>query len=474
MISILGVSGPRQKLNHSFMIFKPLMLMFRRSALFSLIFISSYAFSSDWIYTVRKGDTLWDLCSTYTHVVNCWLKIGEYNGVEYPKIMAPGTRIKFPVTWLKSPPTTVKVLYARGDVDKVWSSGESKPLLKGMELAIGDSVRTGENSTSTLLFADDSILILEESSYITMDSLSLARDETMVDSKVNLSRGSASARVPKPFNSKTPSDKQSKNTRTRKPNIQRRFEIQTPSAVAAVRGTEFRVSARGEEGAEMAGEVYAGEIRVSQQIKQKNTEKALLKKYGIVVEKDREMGNPIELLSAPAIQTSGSIQYEQLSLSWDELSGATKYVLSLFPSSERDNLLKKVEVNDSHYRFDDLDLGCYQIALRAIDVFGLQGLVTVREFCLVPVPDPPKARIDHDKDYNGSVLSWLSAPDTNEYQVEFSNSESFSSIDKAVPAYCLEYSITMVEKRDYAYVRVRSKVSDSILGRPSSVFHTKE
>lgn len=457
----------------SSLIFKALIALLKRAVVLCLFFIPSYAFSSDWIYTVRKGDTLWNLCITYTDVPNCWLKIGEYNGVDYPKSMAPGTRIKFPVAWLKNPPTTVKIMFVRGEVYKTLLSGESEAAVKGMELSIGDSLRTGDGSSSTLLFADGSILILEDNSDITMDLLSLARDKSMVDSRVNLRRGSASTRVPKTIGSDVELGSKTKHSRTRKPNMQRRFEVKTPSAVAAVRGTEFRVSVR-DSGEAMGGEVYAGEVAVSQKLKDKANQKSLTKKYGIVVEKDKQMGNPVELLSAPEINNKNFTQYSELSVSWNKLRGASRYVLSLFHYSQKDNLLTTLHTDETTYRFEGLKLGCYLVALRGIDRFELQGLVVEEKFCLEASPGPPIANVKHDKNYNGSVLSWEPVLVTDEYQVEFSDSESFDTIKKAVPAYETSYSITMVEKRDYEFIRVRNRLGNAVMGPPSKAFRTKE
>ena len=54
------------------------------------------AVSSEWIYSVRPGDTLWDLCKTYTTKIDCPTKLGERNHVSLPKRLPPGYLIRFP------------------------------------------------------------------------------------------------------------------------------------------------------------------------------------------------------------------------------------------------------------------------------------------------------------------------------------------------------------------------------------------
>src|SRR5690606_35243695 len=94
-------------------------------------------FAEDWVYTVRKGDTLWDLCIEYTIEKNCWLTIGPYNQVDFPPSLAPGTRIRFPAAWLKNQPVKVEILYFSGEVLVKESAQNLQPAREGMHLGIG-------------------------------------------------------------------------------------------------------------------------------------------------------------------------------------------------------------------------------------------------------------------------------------------------------------------------------------------------
>ena len=475
----------------SFCSLSPIYRLFFGAIAASLISFSQHSIAEDWIYTVRKSDTLWDLCKTYTHVPNCWLKIGEYNKVTFPKIMSPGTRIRFPASWLKHPPTSVKLTYLKGDVfviressDKEASAtdGETRAELSD-ELFVGDSIRTGEQSSVTLLFGEGSVLVVEENSYLVMDLLSLSGNTTIVDTRVNLLRGSVRAIVPKEHSqslgSSIPED-QKKSSKTRvktpsnKPKLKRRFEIETPSAVAAVRGTEFRVSAA-DEGKRISGEVYSGVIAMSKSQKKSARTKELKKKFGLVVEKEKPIGDPVELLDAPNYTQSETTYFSPINIAWEKLLKAKSYVVSLFPKTKPNNLLIKENTINSSINFPELKIGCYTLVAQGVDHLGLQGLEAKKSFCveerkLLPAP---KISITHDKVYNGSVLMWAENSDASEYLIEFSNNQDFSKISKSIPAYDGEYTISIIEKRTFKFVRVKS-VADDIAGYPSKILSTNQ
>jgi len=457
-----------------------------------LISFSHHSIAEDWIYTVRKSDTLWDLCKTYTHVRNCWLKIGKYNGVTFPKVMSPGTRIRFPTSWLKHPPTSVKLTYLKGEVFVIrensdnkdgGSAGDEIPAQLGNELFIGDSIRTGEQSSATLLFGEGSVLVIEESSYLVMDLLSLSGNTTIVDTRVNLLRGSVRAIVPKEHSQSlgsSVSDGQTSSNKVRvkapsnKPKLKRRFEIETPSAVAAVRGTEFRVSAA-DEGERISGEVYSGVIAMSKKQKAATPTKELKKKFGLVVEKAKPIGDPVELLDAPNYTQNETTYFLPINITWEKLLDAKSYVVSLFPKAKLNNLLIKENTVDSFVNFSELKLGCYTVVVQGVDHLGLQGLEAKKAFCVEErkLLSAPEISITHDKDYNQSVLAWAENPDASEYLIEFSNNQDFSKISKSIPAYDGEYTISVVEKRMFKFVRVKP-IADDIAGYPSKTLPTNQ
>ena len=64
-----------------------------------------------WIYTVRPGDTIWDLTEKHCTDVLHWKRIQRLNNL--PDVPArgvlPGTRLKFPIDILKHQPVSASV-----------------------------------------------------------------------------------------------------------------------------------------------------------------------------------------------------------------------------------------------------------------------------------------------------------------------------------------------------------------------------
>ncbi|MFT6265693.1 MAG: hypothetical protein ACJAWS_001843, partial [Oleiphilaceae bacterium] len=178
--------------------------------------------AADWLYSIRPGDTLWSICQQYAKEPGCWQKLGPLNNIDRNRSIPPGTRIRMPATWLKVPAASAIIVFTQGDVTYQHLGEVETIAKKGVKLPIGSQLIT-EQGTVTIVFADGSSMSLEPGSHLELDTLSSFELNGMVDSTVRLKRGTVKTRVIK-----------------RKPRSQ--FRTITPSAVASVRGTEYRVN----------------------------------------------------------------------------------------------------------------------------------------------------------------------------------------------------------------------------------------
>lgn len=107
------------------------------------------------------------------------------------------------------------------------SSGQDawKEATEGMELAGGDKIRTGNNGMASILFSNGSIVTLKPNTEFEIQSLSISKDEDSVEYKLQLTRGKLRAILEELGEGSS-------------------FEIRTPTAVAAVRGTLFYLYVR--------------------------------------------------------------------------------------------------------------------------------------------------------------------------------------------------------------------------------------
>lgn len=339
--------------------------------------------AESWVYTVRPGDTLWDLCKKYTNYPLCWRDLAKTNDVTNPKVLPPGSKLKLPIAWLKVKPVTAHVESVEGVVRWIPADSENsqwQQLSSGSELQIGDRVESKQGS-ATIRFADDSRLYLLPDSNIYMDHLSGYKDTGMVDTKVRLERGRVRSKV--------------KALRTEDSS----YEINTPSAVAAVRGTVYRVGyiipKDGADKPYMLNEVLEGKVAVSAQGKTELVEEG----FSNVTVKGEAPTQAENLLSAPEILSQEAIANNGLRVTWKPLDDAKGYYvklmgvepqLSLQSPNGGDNtaavLLAANSVSETSYEVGDLAVGEYQIIVNAIspkESFGLESKVKVR---IDPIP----------------------------------------------------------------------------------------
>ena len=116
------------------------------------------ALAEDWIYSVRPGDNLWDLSETHLTSMKYWRPLQRHNNITDPLHIPPGSRLKFPIAWLKLQPSAATVVQLQGEARLIsGADGSSKPLGVNTQLLSGDTVLTGPDSNLSIRFADGRI-----------------------------------------------------------------------------------------------------------------------------------------------------------------------------------------------------------------------------------------------------------------------------------------------------------------------------
>ncbi len=346
----------------------------RRCLLFLAVFfvLSPAALQAqEWIYTVRPGDNLWDLSERYLISRHYWQPLQRLNRISEPKKLRPGTRLKIPVAWLKIQPVPVRVLSVSGEVFfQSAARGESKPLSAGGLLQIEDSVRTGPKSSATLVFADGSHLFLQADSVLTFDVVRAYGETGMIDTRIRLKKGKLGTNVSPGAGSGT------------------RFEIHTPGAITAVRGTELRVANDVERGISST-EVLKGRVDVIAA----GTVQTVTAGFGTVVKAGHPPSIPRVLLQAPNLKGLPE-RFKQLPLRfiWPGLAGANAYRIQLYKNGTVQTLSFEGLLEKAELILSDLPNASYVMHVRGVDVLALEGFNAVHHFSVeVPAPLPPKA-----------------------------------------------------------------------------------
>ena len=155
-----------------------------------LLLLSAAAFAEDWVYTLRPGDNLWNITAKHLKHIRYWARLQEYNEIEDPWRMLPGTEIRIPLEWVNLRPTTAIVLETRGDVTaQRGGQTEASPVTPGEELASGDALFTGSGGSATLQFGDGSTLLVAPESHLELERLRVYGTSDHVDTEVRLIKG---------------------------------------------------------------------------------------------------------------------------------------------------------------------------------------------------------------------------------------------------------------------------------------------
>ncbi|MES9851604.1 MAG: LysM peptidoglycan-binding domain-containing protein [Candidatus Thiodiazotropha sp. L084R] len=160
-----------------------------KSALVLMLF-SLPAHSSDWVYTVVDGDNLWDFSTKYLDNVMRFEQLRKLNNIKNPKRLQPGSWLRVPMKWIRSNAVPARIDLVGGQVKISRSDGTQQNNLKpGALIHLGDTLKTGQNSSAAIVFADDTRLTLHSDAEMRFDHLSAHGETGMVDSRLHLGRG---------------------------------------------------------------------------------------------------------------------------------------------------------------------------------------------------------------------------------------------------------------------------------------------
>jgi hypothetical protein len=135
--------------------------------------------------------------------------------------MPRGSQVRIPYDWMKITRQSARVLERVGAV-----TADGRALVAGAAVDAGTIVETGADGSVTLELVDCSVLVLKPSSRLRLERLQRIDGAGADEALLQLDRGKLETEV------KPRSD-------------MGRFEIRTPAAVSAVRGTGFRASFAG-------------------------------------------------------------------------------------------------------------------------------------------------------------------------------------------------------------------------------------
>lgn len=377
------------------------------AALLFLISTISHVSASEWIYTVRPGDNLWDLAEDFLVDMRYWRKLQSLNGVTDPEHMKPGSTLRIPLEWTLIQPARATVKRYSGEVKvNLASTGDQQAVSPNMVLQTGDKITTGKGSSVTLEFADGSVLILREDSELKLEVMESYGDEDVYNTQLQLDRGRTDNRV-NPY---------------KKPGS--RFEIHTPSASAAVRGTVYRVNAT--DLTSTSSEVLEGEVSIANDLGQES----IAEGYGTVARKDAPPLPPVLLLPAPDLSgVPDLIERLPLRIKLPEVPGAAAYRIQITTDPGFQSLNHDGISTSSIAQLAELADGDYLLRVRGIDNNRLEGHDSLNKFTLNARPEPPFAvtpQPDAAVPPDFRAFSWTENAAISQYHFQVADNPEFN------------------------------------------------
>lgn len=319
-------------------------------------------YAQDWVYEAQPGDTLWDLCLEYTAKRGCWQELGKYNRIANDRRIQPGTEIRIPVAWLLSLPVVGEVIGVEGEARYQEQDGSNPiPLIVGEQLVLGSIITTLEGS-ATISLGDYSEIFIRPQSVLELSNISVGNSKAKV-TRLQLDKGNVEIRVT--------------------PGSRSRFEVHTPSAIAAVRGTRYRV-------ATVQREATRSEVLTGLVAMRAETEKDVPAGFGLLAAKGEALGEPRKLLDPPRFESHDVTGAAPIVLKWERDPLAVQWLLDLYADSGA--FLYSTRTTTPTTSYESLALGCYNVIARAIDADGFNGLESEVVLCVEPeevqAPEP--------------------------------------------------------------------------------------
>ncbi|PQV48148.1 FecR domain-containing protein [Paraburkholderia sp. BL21I4N1] len=326
-------------------------------------------------YTTHDGDTLYEIAARYLRDPDDWAVLSRLNHVPAPRRMSAGIALRLPVDKLKQDQESARVIATSGPAEHAFGKSPYVPLTEGATLGEGDHIRTGRNGFVSLELPDGSHVTVAQDAEVDIARLRRTTLTGAGDRVLDLHHGEVESQV------------------THATKKDDRFQIRSPSVVAGVRGTRFKVAYDGDAHT-TAVEVLDGAVGVDPATLDGHTLAApppgvalqasaqLVKaSFGNITRTGAAIGDPVALLAAPALTQPAKVQ-DGKTVGFDLVPGsaAVGYRVQIARDADQLDLIRDVRVSAPHADFGDLADGTYFVRIAAIDAHGLEGLPQVYAF----------------------------------------------------------------------------------------------
>ncbi|MEQ9546390.1 MAG: FecR domain-containing protein [Marinobacter sp.] len=308
----------------------------------------------EWLYTLRPGESFGEVSDALLSSTVRADRLLQYNNINNAAAIGEGDALRIPLSWLQRQPDPARVVTVSGQVQHISGhDGRKRSLTADTLVRVGDEIISA-SGTATVELADGSQVRISPDSRLIFNRLTQYGKSGMVDTRLRLDHGEVHTKV--------------------KPVLEggARFEIETPSAVAAVRGTAFAMQA--EPGATHL-QVTEGTVNFGPRGKSRNIPAG----YSAIVSTAASGSLSIHRLPpAPELNPlPPQITSLPTEMSWQP-SDASGHRIDIF-EADSGRWVESRSVNGTQYNLSLLDNGTYEIHLAALNTRGVAGMPGVLE-----------------------------------------------------------------------------------------------
>ncbi len=375
----------------------------------SLVLARSSDDGAEFVYTITQDDHLTSIRDLFCDPHVKTAQLAKHNNLSDKNLVHPGQIIKIPTQWLKSKVLPIKLIVFSGDVSlSKFKAGTTKALTMQDQLQEGDTLTTGANSLAKVRFADDSVVNLQPNAKLKVLLSRQRVNSDKMDILVEVTQGRIEV-LANPAHT-----------------ANRQFKVKTPSAVAVVRGTQFRVGAN-------AGKTIEETLDGAVDFRANKEAVNVVKGFGSFVKKGEAPLPPVELPPEPeTISISKLIEKPPVALALMPQAGVSVTVAQLSDVKDFTKILSTQRVSmqgaaAQQLSFEGLEDGQYYVKLRSEDAQGLQSQDVVHPFMVdvYPLTPDPEVPLTNTPPSVGWPLQWSRIARDDQYFIQVSNSEKF-------------------------------------------------
>ena len=323
-------------------------------------------------YTVKPKDKLIVLSADLLMQAKDWPEVARFNRLKNPNQISPGQIINIPTRLMKSQATSGKVISTFGDVQLA-----GQPIAVGAAVTEGARLQTAANSSAVIELGDGSRVTLLPN---TLAELVTSRNYAMRDAGasgstnafsglIRLVQGALDAVASKTVRRATP------------------LQVQTPTSLVGVRGTQFRVAYDGPASQNARTEVLEGLVRADNTAQRVGAD--LPQGKGAVLNPAVKDIAVVTLLPAPDLAASpGDIIKPAALWPLPELAGARALRVQIAVDAGFEKIVRDLVVTERTANLASLPNGGWFARVRGIDAAGIEGYDSAKAVQVV-LPPPP-------------------------------------------------------------------------------------